>query len=81
MGITYVCSSPNVSLVFSGNLYLIHCFKDNLDENIQGHEREVPQWNDLCFSKMQSVGNISFVVLMMGEVIPLMDSLSPLQKD
>lgn len=73
--------SSNFALFFSGNLYLIQSFKYNLDRSIQGHEREVPQWNDLCFSETQRVGNNSFVVLSVGEVIPLMDSLSPLQKN
>lgn len=32
--------SSNFALFFSGNLYLIQSFKYNLDQSIQGHERE-----------------------------------------
>lgn len=50
---------PQLCPGFSRSLCLIQCFKYNWDQIIPGHEREVTQWNDLCF--MQRVGNSSFL--------------------
>lgn len=77
----FVYPFPIFAFLFPGNFRLIQSIKYNSDQNIEGHERETLQWNDLCSSKMQRVCNDSFAVFSMGEVISLMDSLSPLQKD